>query len=386
MSRFSPSLPKCDIDHLFFEQMNRIKVVMLGASLEQNGGIATVEKLILKYAPVNTELQHITSHDEGSIAHRIIVFGQALLLLLQTLLLQKVDVVHIHISDGASLIRKAILALIALLFRKPVIMHTHGAEFQVTYARLPQWVQQGLKRIFQQCNFIVLSQTWKEYYQLNLGLHHKPVIILPNPTEIPTQIPNRTNVTQVRLGFFGRVGERKGTFDLIQAFANLPQHLKDNSALVIAGDGEIAQGQDLVKNLHLTNYVTFRGWINASTRDALLATIDVFVLPSYNEGLPMALLEAMGWGLPVIVTPVGGIPELVTTNSNGLLVTPGDIQQLSAAMELLITNEAVRLSLGKAARATVKAFDVKDYCQELGNIYSSVLAPADSVLSPKTAS
>ena len=359
---------------------------MLGASLEQNGGIATVEKLILKYAPSNIEIQHLTSHDEGSIKHRIVVFGQALCALLWRLLTRKSDVVHIHLSDGGSVLRKAIFALIAFMFRKPVLMHTHGAEFHVTYSKLPRWVQQSLSAIFRRTDgFIVLSKTWKEYYLLNLGLNEKQVVILPNPTELPALVPHRINATKVKLGFFGRVGERKGTFDLLAAFAKLPDELKDRSELIIAGDGDIEKGRSIVESLNLTNHVTFLGWINAQARDALLATVDVFVLPSYNEGLPMALLEAMGWGIPAIATTVGGIPELVTNGKNGLLVAPSVIEQLSFAMQSLIENEALRLSLGSAARQTVAPFDVKNYCSLLANLYGSMPASnLSSALSTRT--
>lgn len=356
--------------------MNKKKIVMLGASLAQNGGIATVEKLMLKYADSEIEIQHVTSHDEGSAIYRVKVFCQALSMLLWKLLSWKIDIIHIHLSDGGSVLRKAILVLIALIFRKPVLMHAHGAEFDVKYSKFPKLAQQVMNGIFRRCQgFIVLSKTWKEYYVKNLGLNEKQVFILPNPTELPSQIPLRRNVNKVKFGFFGRVGDRKGTFDLIKAFANLPKSLKENSELIIAGDGDIKQGKNLVESLNLAEQVTFLGWIDAQTRDELLATIDVFVLPSYNEGLPMALLEAMGWGLPAIVTPVGGIPELIIANKNGLLVTPGDIQQLSEAMKLLIEKESFRLEIGNEARKAVACFDVKIYCDRLNEIYAQILQP-----------
>jgi glycosyltransferase involved in cell wall biosynthesis len=354
----------------YIKNMSKLKVAMLGASLAQNGGIATVEKLMLKYASSEIEIQHITTHDEGSILHRTKVFSKALAQLLFRLLTTKTDVVHIHISDGGSLLRKAIIAVIVFAFRKPVLIHTHGAEFHVTYSKLPKFAQKIISGIFRRCEgFIVLSKTWKDYYISNLGLNEQRVVILPNPTELPDQIPSRINVSKVKFGFFGRVGERKGTFDLLAAYAKLPAELKDRSELIIAGDGNLEEAQNLVKSLNLTDYVTFLGWIDAKTRDGLLPTVDVFVLPSYNEGLPMALLEAMGWGIPPIVTPVGGIPELIIGNRNGLLVIPGDIQQLSDEIQLLIENEHLRISLGNAARQTVAPFDVKIYSQQLNQIY-----------------
>ena len=100
----------------------------------------------------------------------------------------------------------------------------------------------------------------------------------------------------------------------------------------------------------------------------------------------MALLEAMGWGLPVIVTPGGGIPELITSTENGLLINPGDVQKLSEAMQKLIKSESLRLSLGNAARETVTPFDIKTYCSQLYEIYDSVLEPkSKNSLEPATA-
>ncbi|OUL27758.1 glycosyl transferase family 1 [Nostoc sp. RF31YmG] len=350
-----------------------MRILMLGASLEQNGGIATVEKLIIQHIAPNIKIQHITSHDEGSILHRIRVFGTALTKLLWSLLSQKIALVHIHLSDGGSVLRKAILAILAAIFGKPVLMHAHGAEFHLTYKKLPKWAQQTVIWVFRHCQgFIVLSKTWQDYYVTNLGLNPKQVIVMPNPTELPDHVPNRQNPTKINVVFCGRVGQRKGAFDLIEAFAKLPDRQKESTQLILAGDGEITKAQQLAASLNLAERVTFLGWINSQQRDELLSKADMFVLPSYNEGLPMAILEAMGWGLPIIASPVGGIPELVIAKQNGLLVTPGNIQQLSQAMELLIADEDLRLSLGKVSRKNVEQFDIRNYCHHLAEIYYSL--------------
>jgi len=346
---------------------------MLGASLQQNGGIATVENLILKHLPTEIKIQHITTHDEGSILHRTIVFTMAVAKFLGQLFTQKIDAIHIHISDGGSLVRKAILVILAWPFGKPVIMHAHGAEFHVTYQKLPQWLQKVFAAIFRHCQgFIVLSETWEKYYIDNLGLNKKQVFVLPNPTELPTQIPHRENSSPVSLVFCGRVGERKGAFDLITAFAQLPEAQKKYAQLILAGDGEIEKARQLTSQFNIAEQVTFLGWINSQQRDEILSAADVFILPSYNEGLPMAILEAMGWGLPIIATPVGGIPELVITNQNGLIVTPGNIQELSDAIALLIKNQQLRLKLGNVARQTVEPYDITNYCDRLVDIYRSL--------------
>ncbi|HEY9802898.1 MAG TPA: glycosyltransferase family 4 protein [Leptolyngbyaceae cyanobacterium] len=362
--------------------MPLIKVIMLGASLEQNGGIATVEKHILKYCPQHIQIHHITTHDEGSIAHRILVFGRAIARFFAKLFKDEVDIVHIHLSDGGSVLRKAILTLIATIFNKPVLIHAHGAEFHSTFFKLPIFARQIIGRIFQQsAAFIVLSKTWQDFYISHLGLDATKVFVLSNPVELPTQLPNRAGCTHLNLAFFGRVGQRKGTFDLINAFAQFSSQHKEQCHLFIAGDGEIEKGKALVKELGLEEKITFLGWINSQQRDDVLKISDIFLLPSYNEGLPMAILEAMGWELPIVTTPVGGIPEVIISGKNGLLVNPGDVQQLSAAIQLLVEDESLRLSMGRLARETVAPFKVENYCDRLTDIYHQVTPTLNEVLS-----
>ncbi|EDX84438.1 glycosyl transferase, group 1 family protein [Synechococcus sp. PCC 7335] len=350
-----------------------LNIVMVGASLEQNGGIATVEKLILENIS-EIEIQHITSHDEGTITHRILVFSRAASQLALLLFRGKVDLVHIHLSDGGSLLRKALIASIVRWFRKPVIVHAHGAEFHTTYFQLPHRLQRLLGIVFRQCSsFIVLSNTWKEFYMSQLGLKEKQMVVLPNPTKLPLEIPDRSQSPLVRFVFLGRVGARKGTFDLIKAFSKLSADAQAQAQLLIAGDGDLVQAKELVAQLEISDRVTLLGWIGAQQRETLLSDADVFVLPSYNEGLPMALLEAMGWGLPTIVTPVGGIPEVIQSEQNGLLINAGDVTRLTAAMQTLVDHPQQRLELGKAARSTASLYDIHVYCDRLSALYAALV-------------
>ncbi|MFN6486381.1 MULTISPECIES: glycosyltransferase family 4 protein [unclassified Nostoc] len=355
--------------------MSPIKIIMLGESLDRQGGIVSVEKLILEKATSDIQIKHITTLPNGSALHKMLVFLQAIGELFWNLLNQKADLIHIHVSDRGSAFRHSITTLIGWLFRKPVIIHTHSADFHLFYSKLPQLLQQWLSWSFCKCTrFIVLSDSWKKFYIENLGLKPEQVIVLPNPVKIPPQIPQRINSEQIFFLFLGRIGERKGAFDLIKAFASIPVAQKSRAKLVMAGDGEVEQARSLIPTLNLTNSITILDWVDQEKRDDLLTKADVFVLPSYNEGLPMALLEAMSWGLAVITTGVGGIPEIVTQDQNGLLVNPGDIQQLSEAMQSLIANENLRISLGNNARLRVKHLDINNYFASLRYIYAAVIA------------
>lgn len=358
--------------------MNKLKVMMLGPSLKEQGGMGSVATLILNTAPVNVQMQHICTWDgelsRQSSVHRLQVFTWALISFLGKLLQGEFDLVHIHLAERGSVLRKSIFTLIAIACRKPVLMHAHGCEFHSFHAKLPQGIKQVVNWILQQCTYlIVLSESWKDYYMTNCGLTAEKVVVLPNPVEIPENVPKRANSHKINFVFLGRIGKRKGAFDLLQAFAKLAPEHREKSELTLAGNGEVEQARSLAESLNLKQHITFPGWVDPAQRNKLLSKADVFVLPSYNEGLPMALLEAMSWGLPVITTPVGGIPEIVTHNETGLLVNPSDVQQLAEALRSLIENESLRLDLGSAAKRRMAPLDIKTYSCSLFDLYCSAL-------------
>jgi glycosyltransferase involved in cell wall biosynthesis len=349
--------------------IDKIQVLMLGESLDRSGGIVSVEKLILKHAPPALEINLLATLPNGSTTRKILVFIRAVGSLCWRLLTQPTDVVYIHVAERGSAFRQAVTTTIAVLLRKPVILHSHSADFHVFYANLPRIIQVWLSWSFRKSTrFIVLSHSWKNFYIEQLGLESERIIVLPNPVKFPALALQSTDAGKVNFLFLGKIGERKGAFDLILAFAAIPVAHRENAELVIAGDGEATRARQTIEQLNLTQSIRILDWVDEQQRDRLLARANVFVLPSYNEGLPMALLEAMSWGLPVITTPVGGIPELISTANNGLLVTPGNIEQLSAAMQSLIESENLRMSLGDAGRESVRPFEVSKYCDRLADI------------------
>ena len=349
------------------------QILLVGPSLAQKGGMASVQKLIVGSQLASIDIQHISTHDEGSVMHRLRVFAASVGVLTQRLI-GGADLVHLHVAEKGSVFRKILLLLLAKAFGKPVIMHTHGCEFHTFHDGLPGWLRYGVDAALRQADcFIVLSESWKDYYLTHCGLNPDRVIVLPNPVEIPASTPDRAASSVTRFVFLGRIGQRKGAFDLLQAFANLPADCLPQAQLTLAGDGELDKASDLVKQLNLEDHVELPGWIDLEQRNRLLWDADVFILPSYNEGLPMAMLEAMAWGLPVISTPVGGIPEVIVSGENGYLADPGDIKALSAAMQSLVEDDALRLAMGRSARKRIAPLDLTLYCEQLTKIYRSVL-------------
>ncbi|PHJ64574.1 glycosyl transferase family 1 [Nostoc linckia z18] len=353
---------------------NPIKIVMLGPSLLQQGGISGYEKLFLEYAPPEVKICHIITHEEGSVVKKITVFLKAIWKFLWILLKQEADIVQLQISQRGSILRQAIMILLAWVFRKPIIIHAHGSQFHLFYDGLPKSIQQLLSWIFGKCQrLIVLSESWKNFYIKNLGLEPEKVVVFYNPVKIPVEVPNRSIPDKVNLLFLGRIGQRKGAFDLIEAISLLPKEHRTKLSLIMAGDGEVEQARNLVTTLNLEDYIKLPGWIGSDERDILLTQANIFVLPSYNEGLPLAMLEAMAWELPVVVTPVGGIPEIVTDLENGFIVNPGNPEELSSSLKSLIENEDLRFSLGFKARKSVFALDIKNHWIAFLKLYHSLL-------------
>jgi glycosyltransferase involved in cell wall biosynthesis len=354
--------------------MGQTNVLMLGPSLEQKGGMATVQKLILEFRSQDINIKHICTHEEGTIRHRMIIFIKALIDFIRQLWFYEVNLVHIHLSEKGSVFRKSIFTLIAFIFDKPVMLHAHGAEFETFFIELPEILKQIFGFIFRRCNaLIVLSKTQEKFYVKHLCLDQNRVFVLPNAVSIPQKTPKVTqDKGTLTLIFIGRVGHRKGTFELIKAFAQLPNDLRSKVQLCIAGDGEIEAGERLTGELGLAHQVEFLGWITSEQRNKILAAADIFILPSYYEAFPMSILEAMAWGLAIITTPVGGIPDLITSNENGVLVKPGNIEELTTAISALIQEEQLRLNLGKSAKYTVKSFDINLYRKNLANLYKFV--------------
>jgi glycosyltransferase involved in cell wall biosynthesis len=206
------------------------------------------------------------------------------------------------------------------------------------------------------------------------------VLVLPNPAKIPDKVPPREGRGRLEFLFLGRVGTRKGTFDLISAFAALPLPVRRRCHLTIAGDGEIDQARSLLADLGCADFSTVLGWISGDRVDQLLAQADVLFLPSRAEGMSMSLLEGLAWGLAVVTTSVGGASEFLLEDHNCIIVEPGDVHGISSAMVMLVESRDLRHKLGRGARNTAKRFGVDEYVKRLAGLYRELASATISIV------
>ena len=371
-----------------------IRVVSVGPGLTVQGGMSRVIELILARLPQGIEVRHVatftryTGDRETAAAARGSRTGQALVYIgaLATILrlaLERKAIFHVHFAGRGSLLRKGVICIALRSLRCRYLVHSHAAGTELFHSWVPApcrrmllWGLQGADRV------IVLTRFWYDYYRPLLHSSASRLVLLPNPANLPAVIPERKPGALLRLLFLGRVGKRKGAFDLIRAFASLPKEIRSSCHLTLAGDGETDAAQALVTELQCSEQISVPGWVGQKEVDQLLGASDVLVLPSHAEGMAMALLEGMSWGLAVVTTSAGGTEDFLENGKNCLLVTPGSVPEISHALEKLVRNPKWALRLGHAARQTMTRYSIEKYISRLTKLYEELAYgfPLDSVV------
>ncbi|WP_420143855.1 glycosyltransferase family 4 protein [Sphingobium sp.] len=338
------------------------------------GGMRSVVEAYRRDGFVAQEnIQLIASYADGGIVHRQIILVRAMMRYVATLATRRVSLVHCHAAMRGSFWRKGLFASLARLFRIPVILHLHGSEMKPFYRSQPSFLQAMIRRHLEKATCVlVLSESWRAF--IGEIAPAAKVVILPNYVPLPTRpAADRTGKTIL---FLGLVGDRKGVFDLIPAFAQVHRRHPD-ARLVIGGNGDVARARAMVDSLGLGDAVTLAGWVDGAGKAALLDQADIYTLPSYNEGLPMSVLEAMAEGLPVVTSHAGGLPELIENGRNGLLVAAGDREGLATALGRLLDDGALRRDMGDAARDRIaQGYSDKVILPQLAAIYRTCIATA----------
>jgi glycosyltransferase involved in cell wall biosynthesis len=361
-----------------------IHVASVGPALCVKGGITRVIELIAVHLPSHFCLHFIatfnrytgdkgaTRDERGSRLAQALVF---LLAFVETLIraLARGTIFHVHFSGRGSLLRKGVICVMLRSLRCRYLVHAHTADTNL----FPPWLPAACRRLIfwgigGAGRVIVLTQFWHDYYSSILNLPAKRFVLLPNPADLPKFIPRRSLRKDLRILFLGRVGIRKGAYDLIHAFAALPEDVRASCHLTLAGDGDIDAAQILARELGCAERMTIPGWVGKAAVERLLVDSDVLVLPSYAEGMAMSLVEAMSWGLPVVTTSVGGAGEFLEQGLNSLLVAPGDVGGIRDAIAGLARDPEYRLQLGLAARDTISRFTIHTYISTLSTLYEEL--------------
>jgi glycosyltransferase involved in cell wall biosynthesis len=285
-------------------------------------------------------------------------------------LARRVSLVHVHMSERLSVFRKGLVVHLAKLFRIPVVLHLHGADFADYCRSLPPNGLARVKKMVGKADVVItLGQYWRNFVRDELGVDDSRIAVLHNAVPGPQSVPARVGGKTCRILFLGVVCERKGMPTLLEALAHESMMALDWQ-LEVAGDGEIAAYQAEAERLGLDTRVTFHGWVDEKGARRFLSQCDVLVLPSRNEGLPMAILEAMAYGMAVVATPVGSIADAIRNGENGSLVPVRDSAALASALASLVRDPSLRQRMGAMARQTYEQhFEISAYNNQLARIF-----------------
>lgn len=348
----------------------------VSTSTETKGGIATYVRR-MQHTPLWTEwgVRHVVSHRDGSAATKMSTFARAMMLFVYELFRSRPDIVHLHASSDTSLVRKGVLLWVSWAARVPVVVHMHGSGFHDQYGNAHRLIQKLIRTTLGRASVIVALGSDRAE-RLESIVPSARIALIPNAVRIAQRVRQPAAGKPVHVVFVGRIGERKGTFRLLDAWSALaadPEFGRGKAAtLTIAGDGDVEQARERVRELDLQDSVQVSGWLSEDAVGELLDSAQVMALPSWNEGQPMAVLEAMARGLCVIASDVGGIPDMIGGGC-GLLVAPDDIEGITAALRLVVYDDAARAHYGRAAHTRVaERFDVDTVWRRLDTLYREV--------------
>ena len=284
---------------------------------------------------------------------------------------KKYDIVHVHMAAQASFVRKSLFVQKAKKAGVKVIIHSHAADFdKYFFEESDDKNRKKIKETFALADkVIVLSEEWADFFGKNVCDPAK-IKIIYNGVILPQK--NKTSYDDHNILMLGRLGERKGTYDLLKAIPMVLREVPD-AMFYLGGDGDIEGCKAIAANEGIQDHIKFLGWIKGTEKKNLLDKCSVFTLPSYYEGMPMSVLEAMSYGLATVSTNAGGIPQIIDDGVDGFRVEAGDIEELSKRFISLLKNPELKKSIGEKAVDKIKnKFDVRVSYKKLLHIYREV--------------
>lgn len=362
--------------------MNSPVIVILGPHRAAISGVSTHVNLLMGSSLCEDyELVHFQvgaeGRDEGA-AGRLLRLLASPFALFATILFRHASLVHINTSlNTRAYWRDLAYLIVAKLLRARVVYQVHGGDLPQDFFKGRRALTAFLRWTLSLPDLIaVLASTELEAYRRFVP--RQEVIALPNGIDcrpfahIPTVVTRPDD--PLRLIYIGRIAREKGLYEALQAM-RLALELGVDARLTVAGAGpEEPRLRRYAAALGIAQRTTFVGPVFGADKANLLAGADVMLLPSHAEGLPYALLEAMAAGVPVLATPVGAIPDVVSSGTHGYLVPVRDGKSLAEALALLSGDREKLAWMSRACRRRVRAaYSIERLAAELAVRYHELI-------------
>jgi len=287
------------------------------------------------------------------------------------------QICHITTAFGLSFIKNSVFVGIARVFGSRVLLHPR-CGLSALYFDRPWWWKWLFCQVVRMTNGVIgLSSEWKQLPQI---VHGSRFFFLSNAINLAPYLAiaqdrfkKSTQDGVIKVLFLGYIGQAKGSFDLLEAIQKIEY---EGSEIVFdfVGDelrkGEINQLRERILKAGLDHMVRLHQPVIDEAKLACFRNADVFVYPSYSEGLPIAVIEAMASGLPIVASNVGGLPDLVREGENGFIVDPGSPDQLAIGLQKVIADRELRHSMGKSScEFANEHYDIEQHVVKLVEIY-----------------
>lgn len=352
-----------------------IKVLNIGPDVTVKGGMTSVVKNYMDFKKWdNTEFNYYPSYVEKGNVGMAVYYFKSVPKIIKAINEKSIDIVHLHMSERGSYFRKALLLEICKFYKKKVIIHHHGAEFYSFYNNRNKIIKKMIRATLRKADLnIVLS---KRLINDMKGVEGDiKITYLYNAVNVEENNPYNNNGKQAM--FLGRLGKRKGTYDLIDAIKLIDTRLPADIRFNLCGDGEVDSVKQLVKEKSISHRINHIGWVDKELKETLLKETIINVLPSYNEGLPMTILETMAHGIPNLSTSIASIPEVIH-HENGSLIEPGDVESLGDELVRLCSDDSLRESMSNESHKIIfNDFSLFKHIKELEEIYAKVMNSYD---------
>lgn len=353
----------------------KVKICMVVQNPTVKGGIAAVVSGYRGSAlEKDFDIKYIESYIDGNKFTKLMKAFCGYIHFAKVILVDRPKILHIHSSFGASFYRKLPFIYMANWTGIPIINHCHGADFETFFLQAHERKKSLVKKAYNKCSLIIaLSGEWKN--RLSLIVPTEKIEVIENYSILTkialTERLKRKSNHQVL--FLGEIGKRKGCYDIPSIVEKVVQVLP-KVKFIIAGTGEVEGIKSILIEKGIEKNVIFPGWVRDEEKDRLLRESDVFFLPSYHEGMPMSILDAMGYGLPIVSTNIGGIPNLVVDGQNGYICSPGDVNAFTERLVSLLKSEQDLKSFGvESFHVVQKTYSLENHIYKLSTLYNSIV-------------
>lgn len=308
-----------------------VGVLFLGPDIRSQGGIAAV---IANYQRsgfwTRCRCAHfVTYRDWSGKLSRFLYSVWRCCMYIPGMLIARPAVVSVHMSVQGSFYRKFYYILMSRLLAIPVVIHIHPSAFSEFYIRGNALTKYAIRACgnLSECLVFLSESAMRSLRAVFPGVK---MVVVPNPVAIDLYAStNRAPMAgNFRILFMGWIIQGKGVYDIVDVIPEVAARVPQVE-FIFAGNKEVERLKKMIENRHLSRYARVLGWVQGQQKLDLLLTSRMLLLPTYSEGIPNVILEAMASGLPVITTPVGGIPSIFVEGENGYFVTPGNTRELA---------------------------------------------------------